>query len=356
METTSFAVLDLSNSIKFFSMPKVDKRNVIKTAAASAERVINDELFNGQTLGLYKPGQFTQFECTRFTTTFDEIKIWWKKDTYLRPGFYGNGNNVVIPNMFKIVAGVHDNMDNGSGTADLQYIRYISRLITDKTFLFRTTLSFNNSVQASINNGAGHRIVNRCDTNRTSVSERKPFFENGVVYRERIMSGANYRYGFLSADKQEAIFTNIEKLINDGYINYKSYNVSFEVFVDAVLNTLLNLHLEIARVIQWYMYYNESPKVILVMESEQSLALQSVILLVFLSMMGFDILVFVPTCYNTIENRVTESFIYDKHIIGESMLNIKVDEIKQLPDLVEGSNENVMDEPKKKGFFSRLFA
>ena len=137
-------------------------------------------------------------------------------------------------------------------------------------------------------------------------------------------------------------------MINEDFIDYKIFRLTHDTFIDTVLNVLLNIHIDVLRTIQWYMYYSQSPKVIIVSADESQISIESTILLTFLSLIGFDILIFVPTCYNTIETQVTKNLIYDKHIIGESVTDIPVDNI------IKGNTINKESE-RKKGLFSRIF-
>ena len=107
------------------------------------------------------------------------------------------------------------------------------------------------------------------------------------------------------------------------------------------------------RALQWFSYYGQSPKVILVIENEEQMVIEALILLTFLSLIGFDILLFVPTCYNTIETHILSDFIYDKHTIGESIINVPVDAITKLTATL--ANKNVQQNNKSKGFLGKLF-
>lgn len=353
LDFVNIQIVELPNSTKYFEMPTIDRRNTVRTVAATVEHRINSELFNGDTIGMYKPGQIIQCDSKRFTTTFDEIKLWWDKDMYMRPGFESNESYASIPNMFKIIAGVKNCTDTPNCDPIQRYVEYISGLITDKTFLFRRISTFNKTVISMINTPVGMKILRASDVNKTRFEAQVPFYENGRLNRNRIKSGINYRYGFLSADKQELILDNIEKIINNQYIDYSSYNLSKSMFIDSVLGTLLNIHIDILRALQWFSYYGQSPKVILVIENEEQMIIEALILLTFLSLIGFDILLFVPTCYNTIETHILSDFIYDKHTIGESIINVPVDAITKLTATL--ANKNVQQSNKSKGFLGKLF-
>ena len=349
IELKGIPVIELENSEKYFDIPDVCSDRIVQTVAASVETQVNKELFSGDTLGMYKPGQFLKCDTLRFRTTFEELSLWWNKDVYLRPGFESSSNFAKIPTIFKIISGVKDKLESSDKIDNItQYTSYISRIITDKTFLFRKVATLNETVKATLIEPCSVKILHRTDINKTRFENQLPFYENNKIVKDRIKTGVNYRYKFLSEDKQDIILDGIEKLINGDFIDYKIFRLTHDTFIDTVLNVLLNIHIDVLRTIQWYMYYSQSPKVIIVSADESQISIESTILLTFLSLIGFDILIFVPTCYNTIETQVTKNLIYDKHIIGESVTDIPVDNI------IKGNTINKESE-RKKGLFSRIF-
>lgn len=65
------------------------------------------------------------------------------------------------------------------------------------------------------------------------------------------------------------------------------------------------------------------------------------IYLLFLNLIGFDIVIFTPTGYRNIEKFIMDSS-FENHIIGEFMFNLKA------PNFKTSTTE-------KKGFFERFF-
>lgn len=357
--------IEFPNSKNITDMPLGDTREQVQTVAASVESRVNEDLYgDGSTLGMYKPGLINKFETVRYKTTFDEIVIWWNRDLFCRPGYKVENNAAKIPTMFKVVLGVKSGLDNQRLGMEAQYINYISRLLTDKTSLFRTVGSFNESMMLTYGTEgnrdnwikSGMLIKNGVDTFRNSVTERVPLVKNKRLNIEAIKKSRNYNYNFLSEDKQYAIFKAIEEILIYDYINYESYGLTQQQYIDTLLNVTLNLPTTILRTIQWCMNYNESPKVIVVSTDERVICIEGVILLVFLSLMAFDTILFVPTCYNSIENRVSQNFQYDKHVIGEAVYNLNTRNITKMAPLNNvADNNGDRGSQKKSGFFSKLF-
>ena len=78
------------------------------------------------------------------------------------------------------------------------------------------------------------------------------------------------------------------------------------------------------------------------------------ILLALLQNLGFDILIFVPTSYSSIEDYIGNKFIYDTNIIGEANYDINIDRL-HVTSNIEINETNTNEQSKKQGFFSKIF-
>ena len=338
-------VLELENSIEFFPIPTVDTRTNATTMAAKAEQRVSTELFSGDTLGMYKNGQFRKCATKRFVTTYDEIKLWWDNEEYLRPEFEVNGDIATIPVMFNIIKGVYPSQS--------EWFYFIVYLACGRTKLFSNISGlsgltrFSSCYQSQGVRFDGPVIRGYIDTN-CLYTDRKPVFDGVKLNREKIRNSVNYKYSYLSLNKQDMIFDKNEEIINNQYI--KNINCNRNELNDLILNILLNLDKEILQDIQWFEFFTRSPKIILHL-SDRSMPPEvgDAILLVFLSLIGFDILVFVPTCYQTIERFINSNFYINTMIIGEAVFGTSTDNV-----VVKESREDVKT-PKKNGFFHKLF-
>jgi len=339
--------LELPNSVEYFAIPTVDSRDNASTMAAQAARRVNQTLYSGDTIGMYKPGQFRTCNTKRFTTTFDEIVMWWNKEMYIRPGFESQGDVAIIPTMFKVIKGVYPD--------DYEYANYIKKLACGKTIVFRVVKQIRelSDFYPNCNNdnryqgGFIHRLT---DIHNTKFEDQRPFYENGKLNKKRIINGINYKYKFLNKNKQDLIFDKIEEIINKGYINESSFKDK-EAFIDTVLNLLLNINIEVLQYIQWFEFYTYNPNLIVILNDIQMPSVNDTILMLFLSLMGFDVLIFVPTAYSGVEDHITNKFSYDTHTIGEAAYDIDFDNIQVTPNIEVDQEET----KKKQGFFSKLF-
>lgn len=337
VKISGYDVLELSDSKEYFEMPIIDTRENSKTQASIVQNVVDQTLFSGDTLGMYRPGQFSKFSIKHFNTTYDEIDLWWNKEMYIRPGFEASGNSAVIPTMCKLITGV-------DGTVE-EYNKRIQRVCCGPTFLCEKR----SYLQFYIMDNPTIQIVHLTDVNKTKYDARKPFFENGKLVRDRIKNDVNYRYGVLSSDKEDLVLDKIEEVITGGYIDTRF--TSNENFIDTVLNILLNMKIATIRKIQQFEVYSYNPNLIMILDDEDMLTLEDIILITFMRLIGFDILIFVPTCYSSIEKFYTSKFQYDIHRIGEANCNIG-----GLRLCVTDNIEVKQDKEKKKGFFKNLFS
>ena len=335
------SLLELSVSGDLFPVPLVDKRDGASTMAAQAERRVQQTLFSGDTLGMYKPGQFRACSVIDFNTTYDELKLWWNKELYLRPGFEARGDVAVIPTIFKVIKGCLGNSQ--------VFTSEIQKYCCGKTLLCKDRSELGMLYEPGV-----HCNIRRCtDVNCTRFEDQKPFFENGKLNRDRIKSGRNYSYSFLDMNKQDMIIDKIEDILVNDKVNRRLFRTEQE-FIDAVLNIGLNLSMVVLQNIQWFEFYTYNPNLILILKDQNMPDINNMIFLALLQSLGFDVLIFVPTSYSSIESLVGPKFVYNTNIVGEA--NYEVDTSKlHVTNNIEIINNVDAEQSQKKGFFSKLF-
>lgn len=338
---SGLSLLDLPMSGDLFPVPLVDKRDGASTMAAQAERRVQQTLFSGDTLGMYKPGQFRACSVIDFNTTYDELKLWWNKELYLRPGFETRGDVAVIPTLFKVIKGCIGNSQ--------VFTSEIQKYCCGKTLLCKDRSELGMLYEPGV-----HCNIRRCtDVNCTRFEDQKSFFENGKLNRDRIKSGRNYSYSFLDMNKQDMILDKIEDILVNDKVNRKLFRTEQE-FIDAVLNVGLNLSMVVLQNIQWFEFYTYNPNLILILKDQNMPDINNMIFLALLQSLGFDVLIFVPTSYSSIENLVGPKFVYNTNIVGEA--NYEVDTSKlHVTNNIEISDTESNNQQQKKGFFSKLF-
>lgn len=341
----TIARLELANTSEMFDMPTVDTRDNITTLAANAQDRVNSVLYNGDTLGMYKPGMFKGCISKHLSTTYDELKIWWNKESYVRPNFTQENFIATVPTIFAAVYGVPEDMS----TSD--YIREVSKYACGKTVVVNKKQDMRklslgiDSLNMNIEDAV--RVHNLTDINGTSYSEQKPFIVKGKLDRNRIRNSKNYKYRIIQPDKQEDIFNKIDEILTGGY-----FTDSIKNNYDKILNILLNLTTEAIQLIQWFEYYTYSPNIVVIARWSEQLRFEDMVLLKFFELLGFDILLFIPTKYSLFEHLLTDKFVYDKHIIGNAVYDIPETPITVTSN-IEIREHNTVEEGK--GMIKKFF-
>lgn len=92
---------------------------------------------------------------------------------------------------------------------------------------------------------------------------------------------------------------------------------------------ILDLPKEILRLIQKFDFTKKNPKLIYINTGETMISLQDSILVTFLNLAGFDILFFVPTGYQSVENYFAEQLM-EEHQIGEYKYDMQVPDLNNI--------------------------
>ena len=98
----------------------------------------------------------------------------------------------------------------------------------------------------------------------------------------------------------------------------------FMEFLDGtVIATALNLPKDLLRKIQKFDFTKKNPKLIYINPTEERISLEDSILTAFLSLVGFDVLFFVPTGYQCIEQHFTRPFASETQI-GDYLYDLRI--------------------------------
>lgn len=332
----TLSVLELESSSEYFEMPKVDSRDNATTHGAVAQRIVDNTMYNGSVLGMYKPGMFSKCNTILFSTAEPEISLWWNKEMYIRPNFKAEGIKVTLPVMFKVINGVPYSQN------EHDYLDKIQDLLYGNTVLCRSVSEFKQLIDCD----NAMRILHGANTNSASYKDLK-VITNGKVDRNKVKSAPNYRYGFMSSAKQDLIFDKIDDILNSPMINKR--NVDEQAYKDMVLTRLLNLNSDMIKIIQWFEFYTDNPNLVLILPDENMLDITDMVLLLFMHMIGFDILIYVPTNYKSIDDLITGKFPYDRHNIGQAIYSVNT-------SLLGVSKDKRIDkaEKAKKSLFSKI--
>lgn len=294
------ALLDLhkEHSLPMTDFPVEPSQMRVRTAAYQAEREMDSILY--QNTGLYRAKQHQKAEAVTLQTMYEEIGLLWDQELKYRPGFAAEGDTVTVPVLLEKICGMKDG-------PILPYWLEIKKLVTPETTLV-TKLPWQTGLEAN---------------------PMKPyatqFLRQGRLQREKIKQHKDYPYGILRPEIQDYLLDKLqvlldEKLIAGTYQNGTEYTI---------VSTILGLPKDLLRRIQNFDFTKKNPKLILISTTEETLSLEDSILVAFLNLVGFDILFFVPTGYQSIEKYFQKPFA-NEHQLGPYRYDLQVPDFRTL--------------------------
>lgn len=294
------ALLDLhkEHSLPMTDFPVEPSQMRVRTAAYQAEREMDSILY--QNTGLYRAKQHQKAEAVTLQTMYEEISLLWDQELKYRPGFAAEGDTVTVPVLLEKICGIKDG-------PILPYWLEIKKLVTPETTLV-TKLPWQTGLEAN---------------------PMKPyatqFLRQGRLQREKIKQHKDYPYGILRPEIQDYLLDKLqvlldEKLIAGTYQNGTEYTI---------VSTILGLPKDLLRRIQNFDFTKKNPKLILISTTEETLSLEDSILVAFLNLVGFDILFFVPTGYQSIEKYFQKPFA-NEHQLGPYRYDLQVPDFRTL--------------------------
>lgn len=297
------------NSMSVIKYPGENSDIRMGTAAYHAERELDEIMYQGS--GIYRNQQYGKAVSVTLQTMYEEISILWDQDLKYRPNFSTVDAVVNIPVIFSKVSGVKQGQVQN-------YWDSIRNLITEDTFVIKKA-----------------PFIQQTDANpvKPYVTE---FYKNGRLMRDKIKSHKAYQYGYLREEIQNHILDKLQLLIEQ-----KTIRGTFQNGTEyTIIATVLNLNKEILRMIQKFDFTKKNPKLIYINTGETVISLEDSILTAFLNLVGFDILFFVPTGYQSVEKYFHEK-VMEEHQVGEYVYDLTV------PDL---SSSNIRHSWRKKLF------
>lgn len=294
------ALLDLhkEHSLPMTDFPVEPSQMRVRTAAYQAEREMDSILY--QNTGLYRAKQHQKAEAVTLQTMYEEIGLLWDQELKYRPGFAAEGDTVTVPVLLEKICGIKDG-------PILPYWLEIKKLVTPETTLV-TKLPWQTGLEAN---------------------PMKPyatqFLRQGRLQREKIKQHKDYPYGILRPEIQDYLLDKLqvlldEKLIAGTYQNGTEYTI---------VSTILGLPKDLLRRIQNFDFTKKNPKLIIISTTEETLSLEDSILVAFLNLVGFDILFFVPTGYQSIEKYFQKPFA-NEHQLGPYCYDLQVPDFRTL--------------------------
>lgn len=284
--------LNYNDSLVVNKIPQENGDIQIGTVAYHAERELDSIMYNDS--GMYRNHQYGKAVAFTLQTMYEEIELLWPQELKYRPSFSTIDGVVNMPVIFAKVSGVK----NGDIS---KYWSSIKTLITPDTCIIRQV-----------------PFINSTDPNPMKAHSAE-FFKNGKLQKEKIKAHPSYQYSMLREEVQEHILNKLQILIDQ-----KIIKGTFENGTEyTIVATVLNLRKEIVRLLQKFDFTKTNPKLVCCITSESIMSLEDTILLAFLNLVGFDIAIFVPTGYQSVE-RYFNKKLMEEHQVGEYLYDLRV--------------------------------
>lgn len=291
LEDPALYEIHYAESLNVEHYPEENSDIRMGTAAYHAERELDSIMYRDS--GMYRNQQYRKAVVLNLQTMYEEISILWNQELKYRPNFSVVDSVVNIPVIFAKVSGVKDGRIR-------PYWAGIKALLSEDVFVIR---------QAPYLDSRSFNPV------KAHAAE---FFKNGRLQREKIKAHSCYQYGFLREEMQEYILDKIQLLIEQ-----KTIRGTFQNGTEyTILATALNLGKEILRMIQKFDFTRKNPKLIYINTTERMISLEDSILTAFLNLVGFDIVFFVPTGYQSVEQYFNRQ-VMEEHQIGEYVYDLQ---------------------------------
>ena len=304
--------VNYTESLSINRFPEDNSPVKIGTVAYHAERDLDTLMY--QDTGMYRNQQYGKANVINLQTIYEEIRILWDQELKYRPGFSTVDGVVNIPVIFAKVSGVKDGLV-------APYWVSIKELITDDTILIKNVPYISSTAANPMKAYAAE------------------FYKNGKLQKNKIKNHPKYPYGILREDMQEFMLDKLQSLIEQKLIKGIGENGTEYT----VIAQVLNLPKDIVRMIQKFDFTKKNPKIVYINTGESVISLEDSILIAFLNLIGFDIIFFVPTGYQSIEKHFNKTLM-EEHQIGEYKYDM------QVPDF-----NSVVGEKKKTTWKERLF-
>lgn len=294
--------------------PKNSGVGQVATMAYTAQQELNSVLYNDTSL--FRVKQFKNVNPIVLKTTYDEVGIYWNEPAKFRPSFNSVGDLVTVPTIFVKVNGVNDT-----------YLSDVKKLMGRNTLVYQ---SFPIQLQPS--------RVDRMGDLRSFAKQL--VFKDSIDF-ERLIKSPYYNYGVYSEETQQLIIDKVKKLVSMDWCNTKDKNLVYDI-----IDTVFRLPTNVLQMIHNYDFTGEIPKVVIFNGGTQPCTLSDCIVLMFLKLIGFDIVIFAPTGYRVIEQYISSQW-FNENTIGQYDFNLTN---------VNFNSISVGRDTKKAGLFGKWFS
>jgi hypothetical protein len=298
------------------SFPEKEKVLRKTTTAFNASQEIEKIIFSEE-VGMFKPWQFEDYTTSPITlkTTLDELKILWAQDSKFRPEFKIQMGTVYVPNLFAKINGTQESLE--------EYWSDIK--------------DFSKAQNTHLMRNVPFTRVNY--TKQEKYSAAFLLNRDGNINKELLLGSKLYKFGYLRTSLQNFLLVKLNELLSSNVFK-KVIDNDFRL---TILMAIINLDEEILKLLETFDYPGNVPKIVIYNNLKEQFSDEDSIIIAFLNSVGFDIVIFTPTNYNTIEQKLRDD-LFDKFQLPSIHYEL------QLSEAV--NQENLSD--KSKSIFSRI--
>lgn len=312
IKNSLFFSKDFEKSLKREKFPADIKDMNFGTVAYQAERELDEMMY--QDTGMYRNQQFTRAVPVVLSNTYDEVGILWDQEAKYRPNFEIFDDKVVVPVIFAKASGVPDGDVNA-------YWQSVAKLWGEDVFLIKEL--------PYLNQGGNPW--------REKVYQ---FLSGTTLLKDKIKASPQYPFGFMREAMQEYMLEKLQELLKSDIIAGCGRDGTEQQMVAVILN----MDKELVRQIQKYDFTKKIPKILILHTKESNASKEDAILMAYLSLVGFDIAMYVPTGYNCVERYYTRPLVRE-YQIGEYKYDLKIPKLSSL----KRSSESLMGRIFKRG-------
>jgi len=282
----------------------------IGTTASRAQQEIRKALYGGTEI--YENQVFQDAIPLILKTTLEEIGLLWPQDAGFRPGFESLRDKVVIPLLCAKILGV-------PGGEIKAYWRWIKGFMKGN-YLYFSDFPF---------------IRIRPETLRSNFEAMAP---QGRLYREKIRQHPRYPLKFLRKEKQDYVLDCLQKVMDGNLLRIPAESGR----VKLIMSVFLNLDSRFVNLVNSQDFPKSVPKLLCLHAGESHGSPEDAAFLAFARQLGFDVVFFAPTGYQSVESWFRERF-FTEHEAGPYQYQLHVPDF----ETVKTETEN--------GFFRKLF-
>lgn len=272
----------LAKDSELFDFP-FDKPERVQTVTSQAQEMVQEHLYTDSALNY--PWKYAEYETrTRIlNTTYDEIFILSGAQLHLREGFADKEKKVYLPVLFTKVEGI--SADVKDYAQKLNQLKY--RELTHIATKFPLLPHQKSNMQFHIRDAS----------------------ENGKLNPDKMMQLSIWPFKEMPLGAQQNIAKTMIRVIASDAI-LPTPGMSKQAHEQYLFGQMLLAPTEIMRLYQQFDYSFTNPTIV-VFKEEQSgeIQQQDAILLVFLNMLGFDVLIFNPDSSRSIEHFIKKDIL-----------------------------------------------